>query len=353
MAKALIDSAEVECLTLKTSINENHRLAQTAAAEAVERGVLVGELLARWKELLPHGQFETFTETHFEGSLRTAQIYMQAAKRLSALPKAQRSALLKQERSIAGLISDSAKGKPGGVSSTSLAYAPVSPGPASGEAAGSGGSAGGPGHGEETQHQAGESRDAHPSAGPPGKSGNLGKCPNCGGTKWARLLINNEAVEDWACAKCHHPHGEPAGDVNGEATGSQVRADQDATEGPVATIQVFADGWVQAFDRFWKLVPGALKRVIRDRIQETTRRGSGFQPPTVSEVGAYCAERNNGIDAEAFVDYYESVGWKVGKKKMANWKGSVRTWEKRKAEAGGKKNWLKDYLNRDKSKDLT
>lgn len=55
-----------------------------------------------------------------------------------------------------------------------------------------------------------------------------------------------------------------------------------------------------------------------------------FKPPTVEEVRAYCKERNNNIDPEAFVDYYISNGWTVGaNKKMKDWKASVRTWERR------------------------
>lgn len=54
-----------------------------------------------------------------------------------------------------------------------------------------------------------------------------------------------------------------------------------------------------------------------------------FVPPTVEEVRTYCAERKNNVDAERFVDFYESKGWMVGKDKMKDWKASVRTWEKR------------------------
>ena len=53
-----------------------------------------------------------------------------------------------------------------------------------------------------------------------------------------------------------------------------------------------------------------------------------FSPPTVGEVKAYCLERQNGIDAERFVDYYTAHGWQVGKSKMKDWKAAVRTWEK-------------------------
>ena len=58
-----------------------------------------------------------------------------------------------------------------------------------------------------------------------------------------------------------------------------------------------------------------------------------FIPPTVEEVRAYCKERNNNVDAERFVDFYESVGWKVGNKPMKNWQAAIRTWEKRDAES--------------------
>ena len=54
-----------------------------------------------------------------------------------------------------------------------------------------------------------------------------------------------------------------------------------------------------------------------------------FNKPTIFEVQDYCKLRNNNIDAEAFIDFYESKGWMVGKNKMKDWKSAVRTWEKR------------------------
>lgn len=53
-----------------------------------------------------------------------------------------------------------------------------------------------------------------------------------------------------------------------------------------------------------------------------------FTPPSVDEVGKYCAERCNGIDPQAFVDFYASKGWMIGKNKMKDWKAAVRTWER-------------------------
>ena len=52
-----------------------------------------------------------------------------------------------------------------------------------------------------------------------------------------------------------------------------------------------------------------------------------FIPPTVEEVGAYCTERGNNVDPQAFIDFYESKGWMIGKNKMKDWKAAVRTWE--------------------------
>lgn len=53
-----------------------------------------------------------------------------------------------------------------------------------------------------------------------------------------------------------------------------------------------------------------------------------FVAPSLEDVKAYCHDRQNGVDAQRFVDYYESNGWRVGKNKMKDWKAAVRTWER-------------------------
>jgi len=52
-----------------------------------------------------------------------------------------------------------------------------------------------------------------------------------------------------------------------------------------------------------------------------------FKPPTIDEVRAYCIDRGNSIDAEAFVDHYQTNGWIRGKTKIKDWQACVRTWE--------------------------
>lgn len=57
-----------------------------------------------------------------------------------------------------------------------------------------------------------------------------------------------------------------------------------------------------------------------------------FTPPTPTEVQQYCSESGHYIDADAFVDFYNSKNWMVGKNKMKDWKSAVRNWERRDKE---------------------
>ena len=54
-----------------------------------------------------------------------------------------------------------------------------------------------------------------------------------------------------------------------------------------------------------------------------------FKKPKLDEVKNYCILRKNNIDAEAFIDFYESKNFMIGKNKMKDWKAAVRTWERR------------------------
>ena len=63
--------------------------------------------------------------------------------------------------------------------------------------------------------------------------------------------------------------------------------------------------------------------------EKTTPKKQNFVKPTLEEVKNYYLEKkqvNAEQKAQRFVDYYESVGWKVGKNPMKDWKAAVRTW---------------------------
>ena len=65
--------------------------------------------------------------------------------------------------------------------------------------------------------------------------------------------------------------------------------------------------------------------VVQDRTEKRTR----FARPSLEEVQDYINEKGYSVNAEQFIDYYESNGWKVGKNSMKDWKAAVRTWEAR------------------------
>ena len=73
-----------------------------------------------------------------------------------------------------------------------------------------------------------------------------------------------------------------------------------------------------------------------------------FLRPSLKEVQDYCLERGNNVNAERFLAYYESNGWKVGKNSMKDWKAAVRTWESEngKNSNGSSKETLQQEIDR-------
>lgn len=76
------------------------------------------------------------------------------------------------------------------------------------------------------------------------------------------------------------------------------------------------------------LVDAGKDSIVKDSIDKDSINNKRFTPPTIEEVRAYCNERNNSVDPETFINFYESKGWFVGKNKMKDWRACVRTWEK-------------------------
>ena len=59
------------------------------------------------------------------------------------------------------------------------------------------------------------------------------------------------------------------------------------------------------------------------------KRERRFVPPTVEEVRELCERRGYTFDPEAFVAFYESKGWMVGRNPMKSWPAACATWQKR------------------------
>ena len=81
------------------------------------------------------------------------------------------------------------------------------------------------------------------------------------------------------------------------------------------------------FDKIDTPIPNINTNINSDI--NTNKEKKKFDKPTIEKIQEYCIERNNGINAEAFYDFYESKNWYVGKNKMSDWKACVRTWEQR------------------------
>lgn len=81
------------------------------------------------------------------------------------------------------------------------------------------------------------------------------------------------------------------------------------------------------------------------REKQAKEKRTRFSAPSVDEVRDYCRERGNSIDAETFVDFYASKGWKVGNSPMKDWQSAIRTWEKRECRASPPASFnANDYL---------
>ena len=78
------------------------------------------------------------------------------------------------------------------------------------------------------------------------------------------------------------------------------------------------------------------KKDNKDKKDKKDIKRERFTPPTLEEVQEYIEEKGYHISAESFIDFYASKGWMVGKNKMQDWRASVRTWEKRRKDNGGR-----------------
>lgn len=76
-----------------------------------------------------------------------------------------------------------------------------------------------------------------------------------------------------------------------------------------------------------------LVKVNKDRlVKDSTREGGRFTPPTRPQILQFCTDNNIVIDIDAFIDYYTSNGWMVGRSKMKSWQAAVRNWQRRDKE---------------------
>lgn len=166
-----------------------HGYVEKSLGEARQHALETGQELLAAKQVIPHGSWEDECARLFDGSPRAARFYMTFARDFGKLKSATKIAILMLEGTLVGAAKAArdaaAKPKP------STKPKPPEPHTASGEPI---------------------DVDSEPVDETPE---DLGKCPNCLGAKWDK---EDDGV---SCAKCHHPHGEPAGDVDDDRINTQ------------------------------------------------------------------------------------------------------------------------------------
>ena len=109
--------------------------------------------------------------------------------------------------------------------------------------------------------------------------------------------------------------GEPGNVPSTRCIQSVSRMDTQARLGKASQEQELGEG---------KGAGGTAPRPKRER----------FSPPTAEDVAAYARDTGRTVDAERFVDFYASKGWKVGKSPMRDWRAAVRNWASRDGPRG-------------------
>tara|TARA_R100000935_G_scaffold33135_1_gene53635 strand:- start:578 stop:1186 length:609 start_codon:yes stop_codon:yes gene_type:complete len=105
----------------------------------------------------------------------------------------------------------------------------------------------------------------------------------------------------------------------------------------IRRVNIYKQGSKEILTRVITLVNTPSKEKLTDNtninITNTNLTDSNkkafFKKPSLDEVKNYCILRKNNIDSEAFIDFYSSKNFMIGKNKMKDWKACVRTWERR------------------------
>ena len=125
-------------------------------------------------------------------------------------------------------------------------------------------------------------------------------------------------------------------------------------EGFIEVKLTYKEGTKEINKRYISILKGGIVKKLNTPILKKLKDNNTIvnnnttysnKKPSIEEIKQYCLQRNNGIDAEQFFDFYESKNWYVGKNKMKNWQAAIRTWEKRKTKTSKIDAQLDNYNN--------
>ena len=123
--------------------------------------------------------------------------------------------------------------------------------------------------------------------------------------------------------------------------------------GYITRVLIYRQGSKEILSRYIKLVDKPSLKMCTDNtninITNTNLTDSNkkalFKKPTLDEVKNYCILRKNNIDAEAFIDFYESKNFMIGINKMKDWRACIRTWEMREKKKPMKTSKIDSQIN--------
>lgn len=134
---------------------------------------------------------------------------------------------------------------------------------------------------------------------------------------WSRGKVHRFLIQLSELGMIQH-HGTPNGTIITIENYTLYQCEQTADGTADNTANGIADGTTD----------GTTDGTHTKKEKKVKNNNRAFKPPLLDEVKQYCLERGNSVNAETFIDFYESKGWMVGKNKMRDWKAAVRTWEK-------------------------
>jgi hypothetical protein len=132
-------------------------------------------------------------------------------------------------------------------------------------------------------------------------------------TKWLDRKGDELVIHDWADHKPTWLKGVEARQLSNEPS-SELSSE------PSPSLSGAKSGTKQVRVRV---------RVNNAKSNSKGARARKFRKPTLEEVRDYCRDRDNGIDAQEFIDHHDAVGWVVGKNRspMRDWRATIRRWE--------------------------
>ena len=134
-------------------------------------------------------------------------------------------------------------------------------------------------------------------------------------------------------------------DVSSRSISAWIKSLKD--NGYIKIDIIYREGTKEILYRYVRIIPECLEEIFQTPIEEnfvdnntvinntiniTGEKGlklKRFTPPTREEISEYCNTHSFPINIDAFIDHYNSNGWKVGKNKMSDWRATVRNWHRR------------------------